>query len=284
MNASTLKLRSIAPSRAPFSGAGSHLAATSGAHARSAPGADVVRLGLAPNVGACPSPPPMALCAEPAETGAADHEAVADERAVHQAPAAPPSEEVCLEPASAEGSSWGPASSPPAACLEPAPEVEPHHLAAFAVSLEALDAPAFLTKPGGEIGHANAAARAWLERDRPGAVACLQEARGAAKSHDFSATPVHFVAGAKPWQLVVVRPQADREAERLARVAAASARWSLSARQREVLLLIVEGLSVPTIAAVLGCVEKTVGSHLNAIFKKAVVESRAELTAKVWMG
>ncbi|MCU0683679.1 MAG: LuxR C-terminal-related transcriptional regulator [Polyangiaceae bacterium] len=285
MNASTLKLRYGAPSRAPLPGAGPSLAATA-LHPRAVPTGEVVRLGLAPEVGSCPSPPPMALCAESAaEKGAAGTSTLAEESGPHQAPAAPPSEEICLEPAAVEGAPWGPAASPaPGACFEPAPEVEPHHLAAFSVALEALDAPAFLTKPNGEIGHANAAGRAWLERDRPGAAACLQEARNAPKSHDFSTTPVFFVAGARPWHLVVVRPQGDREAERLARVAAASARWSLSTRQREVLLLIVEGLSVPTIAAVLGCVEKTVGSHLNAIFKKALVESRAELTAKVWMG
>ena len=141
-------------------------------------------------------------------------------------------------------------------------------------------------RPNGEMEHANAAARDWLERDRPEAAARLDEALRSSASHALVTIPVSFGSGgrSRPWQMVTVRPQPDRDAERVARVAAASARWSLSARQREVLQLVVEGLSVPTIAAVLGCVEKTVGSHLNAVFKKALVESRAELTAKVWMG
>ncbi|HEU4404798.1 MAG TPA: helix-turn-helix transcriptional regulator [Polyangiaceae bacterium] len=289
MTAPTLKLQYGAPLRTPSSRLGSPLAVTASAAARLTPTADVLRLGRAPNAAASASAPPVALCTGPDEPGPAPGPPRTGPEAPCEAPPPPASGAVCLEPAADPGAQCEPPSEPAlatltATCLEPAPEIEPHQLAAFAVALETLDAPAFLAKPNGEIGHANGAGRAWLERDRPGALACLQEARGGPKSHAFATTPVVFAAGAPPWHLVVVRPQDDREAERVARVAAASARWSLSARQREVLLLVVEGLSVPTIAAVLGCVEKTVGSHLNAIFKKALVESRAELTAKVWMG
>ncbi len=276
MTAPTLKLQYGAPLR-PHR-AGPPLAP--GAAARTAPPADVLHFGRAPDV----ATPPVALCLE-AAPGPGEAPPAAPAEGV---PAPAPSGEVCLAPGPEAGAQCEPSTPPPsaspAACLEPAPAAEPHLLAAFAVALEAIDAPAFLTRPGGEIEHANGAGRAWLERDRPGALAGLQEASRSPKSHAFSTAPVFRELGPRPWRLVVVSPQEDREAERVARVAAASARWSLSARQREVLLLVVEGLSVPTIAAVLGCVEKTVGSHLNAIFKKAVVESRAELTAKVWMG
>lgn len=281
MTAPTLKLQYGAPLRLPSSRLGSPLAPTPGAAARPAPTSGVLRLERAPNNAA-----PVTLCIEPGEPGA--EQGLPDPELSCEPPPAPASGDRCLEPAAEVAMQCEPTApsvsvGSPGTCLAPAPEIEPHHLAAFAVALESIAAPAFLTKPNGEVGHANGAGRAWLERDRSAVGVCLQEARNGAKSHSFSTTPVVFSADAQPWQLVVVRPQGDREAERVSRVAAAAARWSLSTRQREVLLLVVEGLSVPTIAAVLGCVEKTVGSHLNAIFKKALVESRAELTAKVWM-
>jgi DNA-binding CsgD family transcriptional regulator len=276
MTAPSLKLQYGAPLRRPLSRPGSPPAAPPGA-GQPAPNADVLRLGRAPLAGASgPS-----LLAFRADAGAA----------AGPTPGAPDGEAagapggVIVGPATPSGAVHEPP-APPASAVLPASGLapEPHVLAAFAVALEAIDAPAFLTKPGGEIVRANGAARAWLERDRPGALASLHEARCAPKSHAFLIAPVPPAPGAEPWQLVAVYPQQDRDAERIARVAAAATRWALSARQREVLSLVVEGLSVPTIAAVLGCVEKTVGSHLNAIFKKALVESRAELTAKVWMG
>ena len=65
-------------------------------------------------------------------------------------------------------------------------------------------------------------------------------------------------------------------------VAVAAARWSLTARQREVLALLTEGLATRHIAAELGISERTVGAHLAVMFEKAQVESRAELVARVW--
>jgi DNA-binding NarL/FixJ family response regulator len=65
-------------------------------------------------------------------------------------------------------------------------------------------------------------------------------------------------------------------------VALAAARWSLTARQAQVLTLLAEGLMTRHIAAELGISERTVGAHLGVMFEKAQVESRAELVARVW--
>jgi DNA-binding CsgD family transcriptional regulator len=254
MNAPTLKLRSGALLRAAPAGFDAP-----GPELCPAPNADLVRLEPVEASG-CSGPPPSSRCLGPEVAGGPPSE-----------PAEPPAP---------------PVSTSQAVCLDPGPEVAPHLLAAFASALEAVEGPAFLMRPDGQVEHANDAARAWFERGRVEAPLRPGEGPRAATSHEVLTAPVAFGARAsgRPWQVAFVRPQPDREAERVARVAAASARWSLSARQHQVLQLVVEGLSVPTIAAVLGCVEKTVGSHLNAIFKKALVESRAELTAKVWMG
>jgi DNA-binding NarL/FixJ family response regulator len=83
------------------------------------------------------------------------------------------------------------------------------------------------------------------------------------------------------------RPAADQPAALAPRsasgpLAVAAARWSLTARQREVLALLAEGLATRHIAAELGISERTVGAHLAVMYEKAQVESRAELVARVW--
>jgi DNA-binding NarL/FixJ family response regulator len=53
----------------------------------------------------------------------------------------------------------------------------------------------------------------------------------------------------------------------------------LSAREREVLVLLVEGASNKVLAARLGLSENTVKTHLSRIFSKLAVQSRAEAVA-----
>jgi DNA-binding CsgD family transcriptional regulator len=65
------------------------------------------------------------------------------------------------------------------------------------------------------------------------------------------------------------------------RVRSASQRWALTDRQREVLALLVLGRSNRQISLALDCAEGTVEVHVKALFKKASVSGRTELTAKV---
>jgi two-component system nitrate/nitrite response regulator NarL len=69
----------------------------------------------------------------------------------------------------------------------------------------------------------------------------------------------------------------DRELARdLVRLPAAAPREPLTPREREVLALLGEGLANKAIAARLGISEHTAKFHVNAIFGKLGVESRAE--------
>ncbi len=53
----------------------------------------------------------------------------------------------------------------------------------------------------------------------------------------------------------------------------------LTSREREIVLLVIEGYSDLNIASRLNLAEATIGSHLNRAFKKLRVHSRAELVA-----
>lgn len=65
------------------------------------------------------------------------------------------------------------------------------------------------------------------------------------------------------------------------RVKSAAQRWVLTERQREVLSLVVQGRSNRQISIELECAEGTIEVHVKALFKKASVSGRTELTAKV---
>lgn len=55
----------------------------------------------------------------------------------------------------------------------------------------------------------------------------------------------------------------------------------LTATEHQVALLVKGGLTNPEVARFLGCTEKTVKNHLNAIYKKGVA-NRNELRYTAW--
>jgi len=57
----------------------------------------------------------------------------------------------------------------------------------------------------------------------------------------------------------------------------AEARWSLTAREREVSLLVADGASNKGVARHLGITERTVKAHLSAIFRKTNTRDRLQL-------
>ena len=67
----------------------------------------------------------------------------------------------------------------------------------------------------------------------------------------------------------------------VARVRTCATRWTLTPRQLAVLELVVTGMANATIAAMLGIADRTVESHVTAIFDRAGVDSRAALVATV---
>lgn len=66
------------------------------------------------------------------------------------------------------------------------------------------------------------------------------------------------------------------------RTAGGTAPFSLSAREREIMDLIAEGLTNPVIASTLFLSEKTVKNHVNHIFAKLNVATRAEAVS-IWL-
>lgn len=153
---------------------------------------------------------------------------------------------------------------------------------ALAEALEALARPAFLITDTGAMKVTNTAGTHLWESDRRRTCDALIDcARRPERAQRFSVTRVkgndrrdHFLVIAKP----------DRSTEAQTRTLAAAQRWRLSKRQREVLVLIIDGATNRVIAATLGIAERTVEVHVTAILDKAQVENRSELAASVWRG
>ena len=72
-----------------------------------------------------------------------------------------------------------------------------------------------------------------------------------------------------------------REMRVAACVRACVERWSLTARQADVLALATRGLANATIAATLCIGERSIELHMTAIFDRAGIDSRAALVARV---
>ncbi|MDY7232331.1 LuxR C-terminal-related transcriptional regulator [Hyalangium rubrum] len=152
---------------------------------------------------------------------------------------------------------------------------------ALEAALEALGQPAYVLTATGRVVHANSAGKAWAERS-PRALADVTRryARGEQGVTDASVTPLR-VPGLSTHYLLVDR---SSEAQASARLHVLSERWELTAREAEVMEHIVQGASNKTIAARLGCAERTVEVHVTHVLSKAQVESRSALIAKFFQG
>jgi DNA-binding NarL/FixJ family response regulator len=148
-------------------------------------------------------------------------------------------------------------------------------------ALAALAVPAFFVDAKGRLVEANAAGRAWLEREGGNLRAALREAATRPDDPRFRIIPVAAPC-ARGTRLLALRAAADLPSS--PNVAAVAARWELTARQTQVLGLLVDGLTNRTIGATLGVAVRTVEVHITAMLDKAQLESRAELVAAVWRG
>jgi DNA-binding NarL/FixJ family response regulator len=141
--------------------------------------------------------------------------------------------------------------------------------------MNAVGAPAFLLRGGGGIAHANdAGARLLARRAGSKDVKALVAERRAR-------TLTVRGGGAGTYELVLLR---DDRSSLLEGVSRATAAWSLTARQREVLVHLARGDSNKTIATKLACAEVTIELHVTAILRKAKASGRAEIIARVWSG
>jgi DNA-binding CsgD family transcriptional regulator len=147
--------------------------------------------------------------------------------------------------------------------------------------LDAIGRAAMVVDASGRVVEANAVARAALdERGRALRHELRDVVRDGAPEHpEWSATPV-ATSGHGVEHLVISRRSPAGSLAGL--VAQAARRWSLSARQVEVLAKVAEGNANKTVAAMLGVSERTVEVHMTALLEKAQVESRAELIVKLY--
>jgi DNA-binding CsgD family transcriptional regulator len=140
--------------------------------------------------------------------------------------------------------------------------------------LEPLGTPAFVIRSGIAIAHANQAGRQLLRRV-PELAEQLRKGR---------APPGFDVTALASWGLsrhaLAVLRVGQGDASVL--VARAAQRWQLTARERQVLELLVTGLSNKDIATALQCSAKTIEVHVTVLLKKSGREQRTALAAAVW--
>jgi DNA-binding CsgD family transcriptional regulator len=150
-------------------------------------------------------------------------------------------------------------------------------IAALAAALDAMGTPAFVLRQTAEIVYTNRLGLRLLEQNRRCTSAAL---RAALAGHGERYLVTELTSRGAPGHFLIV--QRPPPAGVFDRAAAAGARWSLTPRQREVLAHVASGKCNKTIAAELGCAERTVELHVTACLEKARCGQRAELVAKVW--
>jgi DNA-binding NarL/FixJ family response regulator len=144
--------------------------------------------------------------------------------------------------------------------------------------LAELGAPAFIVSATGTVLHTNgegakAVARSsdQLRRELAGAVASLHDET---KAGPALVTTLRCADSATYYLVIFRVPSSPKD-----NVEWRASLWELTARQTEVLSLLSEGFSNKTIASRLACAERTVESHLTAIFEKSGFHGRTELLA-----
>lgn len=153
-------------------------------------------------------------------------------------------------------------------------------LLALDTALNAIEAPAVVVDLGGSILHANTNARELLDRDRQAVAQSLMLAiAGSAPEREWELMPLRGTDKPCGFLAIFRAPRQQVPAAELVQVA--NRRWRLTARQAQVLDLVVRGFTNALIADELGIGASTVEFHLSAIFDKAGVESRSMLIACV---
>lgn len=148
-------------------------------------------------------------------------------------------------------------------------------------ALDELGAPAFVIDADGRVLEASRSGRALFDMRQTEIGGALRDALARRPNAvGFELIPVVEAGTPACWLAIARAGSAD--ARLASAIAGAAARWSLTARQREVLELLVRGTANATIAAELGIAERTVELHVTALFDRAGVDSRAALVAAVF--
>jgi DNA-binding CsgD family transcriptional regulator len=160
--------------------------------------------------------------------------------------------------------------------LERQLDVSDFALAALDEALALLPGAAFVVELGGRIVHANPAGRRTLAEGGKGTrERVAASVRAPERDGPFTLIPL-AARGAPDYLLAIARAGTPREG---ADPALLARRWGLTARQTQVLALLLRGYANRSIAADLQCALNTVEHHVTAVLAKAGVDSRAELIA-----
>jgi DNA-binding CsgD family transcriptional regulator len=150
----------------------------------------------------------------------------------------------------------------------------------LAAALEEIPSAAFVLGDRGRVHEANRLGEVWLSAHGLAGRRALRDAvlvRGAARG--FRVTRIASAAETPKHLVVEVTTAATWHAAERAGV-----HWGFTAREREVLRAVTEGLPTRTLAAHLAVSERTVEAHLTRMFAKAQVATRAEMVAKALRG
>jgi DNA-binding NarL/FixJ family response regulator len=161
--------------------------------------------------------------------------------------------------------------------LERRLERAPVAIAGLAAAMEEIGAPAFVLSPAGVV-QANTAGRLLLERAPRETRAALRAEVNGQGGGAWSVSRLAAPGLAAHHLLVRRAPPPDLAL----RLESFTARHGFTARQREVLALVVAGAANKTIAATLRVAVGTVELHVTAILARAGCESRAALVARFW--
>jgi DNA-binding CsgD family transcriptional regulator len=149
---------------------------------------------------------------------------------------------------------------------------------ALEAALEALGRPAFLIGPRGTIDFGNTPGSSLLERDPRGVLASIEESALAPSGAPFAIT--RLAAAGSPAYLLAI--QRDTSPGMGSRVAEAQRRWGLTARQTQVLELMVTGATNKDIARQSGCAVVTVEKHVTDLYRRSGSRSRADLLRRLF--
>lgn len=149
---------------------------------------------------------------------------------------------------------------------------------ALAAALEQIPSPAFIVSSSGTMLHSNARGAAIVASSESKRRDLFKRALATLGDPDATlaalVTPLRL-EGKPTYYLVIFGEQASAEE----RVVQCAALWELTPKQTQVVTFLSRGLSNKQIATSLACAERTVETHLTAIFRKAGVDGRSTLLA-----